>query len=132
WSLAERMAAEREAFGFYFSAHPVDRYSQLARAHGARPLAEQIVPADGSRTAGKMAAMIEEARWRTSARGRRYLLATLSDTSGQFVASVFDEGAAKAVETAARDGSCVLLTVELDRRPGEETPRVTIRSLVPF
>ncbi|HEU4498834.1 MAG TPA: DNA polymerase III subunit alpha, partial [Sphingomicrobium sp.] len=24
WNLAERMAAEREAFGFYFSAHPVD------------------------------------------------------------------------------------------------------------
>jgi DNA polymerase-3 subunit alpha len=132
WSLAARMAAERDAFGFYFSAHPVDRYSQLARAHGARPLAEQSVPGDGSRSTAKMAAMVEEARWRTSAKGRRYLLATLSDTSGQFVASVFDEEAAKDVEAAARNGDCMLLSVELDRRPGEEAPRVTIRSLTPF
>jgi DNA polymerase-3 subunit alpha len=132
WSLAARMTAEREAFGFYFSAHPVDRYSQLARAHGARPLAEQSVPSDGSRSTAKMAAMVEEARWRTSAKGRRYLLATLSDTSGQFVASVFDEDAAKSVEAAARNGDCMLLSVELDRRPGEETPRVTIRSLIPL
>ena len=27
WSLAQRMAAERDAFGFYFSAHPVDARS---------------------------------------------------------------------------------------------------------
>jgi len=132
WSLAQRMAAEREAFGFYFSAHPVDRYSQLARAHGARPLAEQPVPADGSRSTGKMAAMVEEARWRTSAKGRRYLVATLSDTSGQFVASVFDEEVAKSVEAAARNGDCMLLSVEMDRRPGEDAPRVAIRSLTPL
>ncbi len=132
WSLAARMAAEREAFGFYFSSHPVDRYSQLARAHGARPLAEQHVPADGSRSTGKMAAMVEEARWRTSAKGRRYLVATLSDTGGQFVASVFDEDVAKSVEAAARNGDCMLLSVELDRRPGEEAPRVAIRSLTPL
>ncbi|HLL59246.1 MAG TPA: DUF655 domain-containing protein, partial [Allosphingosinicella sp.] len=29
WSLAERMTQEKESFGFYFSAHPVDRYRHL-------------------------------------------------------------------------------------------------------
>ena len=30
WTLAQRMAAEKESFGFYFSAHPVDNYRHLA------------------------------------------------------------------------------------------------------
>ncbi|TNE28088.1 MAG: DNA polymerase III subunit alpha, partial [Alphaproteobacteria bacterium] len=36
WSRAERMAKERENFGFYFSAHPVQQFWQLASANGAR------------------------------------------------------------------------------------------------
>jgi DNA polymerase III subunit alpha len=132
WSLAQRMAGEKEAFGFYFSAHPIDRYRHLAVAHGARSFAEvgaMPAPADGGRSAAVMVGLVEEARWRTSARGRRYLMATLSDRSGQFVATVFDDMAASQVEDAAKAGACALLNVELDRRPGEEAPRVTIRSL---
>jgi DNA polymerase-3 subunit alpha len=135
WTLAQRMAAEKEAFGFYYSAHPVDRYRHLAEAHGARSFAElgaMPATAEGGRTPGMMAGLVEEARWRTSARGRRYLLATLSDASGQFVATVFDDDLAARVEEAARANACALLTVELDRRPGEEAPRVTIRSLQLF
>ncbi|HEY0627103.1 MAG TPA: DNA polymerase III subunit alpha [Allosphingosinicella sp.] len=135
WSLAQRMAAEKESFGFYFSAHPVDNYRHLASAHGARSfaqLAELPAPADGGRSAAVMAGLVEEARWRTSAKGRRYLMATLSDSSGQFVATVFDDLVATQVEDAAKAGGCGLLNVELDRRPGEETPRVTIRSIQSF
>jgi len=135
WSLAQRMAAEKESFGFYFSAHPVDRYRHLAEAHGAKSygaLASLPAPADGGRTGAVMAGMVEEARWRTSARGRRYLMATMSDSSGQFVATVFDDDASAQVEAAAKSGACALLNVELDRRPGEEAPRVTIRSLQLF
>ena len=36
WAASERMAQEKEAFGFYFSAHPTDRYRHLAQAHGCR------------------------------------------------------------------------------------------------
>jgi DNA polymerase-3 subunit alpha len=135
WTLAQRMAAEKESFGFYFSAHPVDRYRHLAEAHGAKSyaaLASLPAPADGGRTGAVMAGMVEEARWRTSARGRRYLMATMSDSSGQFVATVFDDDASAQVEAAAKSGACALLNVELDRRPGEEAPRVTIRSLQLF
>src|SRR3546814_20135069 len=76
-----------------------------------------------------MAALVEEARWRTSASGKRYLLATCSDESGQFIASIFDDDAQEAVEAAARDGECALLSVELLWRAEEDTPRVTIRGL---
>ncbi|MDT9597521.1 DNA polymerase III subunit alpha [Sphingosinicella rhizophila] len=135
WSLAQAMAGEKEAFGFYFSAHPVDRYRHLADAHGARSFAALgalPAPAEGGRSASVMAALVEEVRWRTSARGRRYLLATMSDASGQFVATIFDDTVAAQIEDAAKAGACALFNVELDRRPGEEAPRVTIRSLQTF
>ena len=135
WSMAERMEQEKEAFGFYFSAHPVDRHAHLAKSHGARlftALAELAIPDDGTRAGATMAALVEDARWRTSARGKRYMMATLSDQSGQFVATCFDDAVAADLEEAAREGGCGLITVELDRRPGEETPRVTVKRIQPF
>ncbi|MGH6613140.1 DNA polymerase III subunit alpha [Sphingomonas sp.] len=135
WTLAQRMEQEKEAFGYYFSAHPVDRHGHLARAHGARnfaALGDLSIPDDGSRAGATMAALVEDARWRTSAKGRRYLMATLSDPSGQFVATCFDDMVAAELEEAARNGGCGILTVELDRRPGEESPRVTIKRIQPF
>jgi DNA polymerase-3 subunit alpha len=85
-----------------------------------------------ARPSAKVAALVEEARWRTSARGNRYLIATCSDTTGQFVISAFDDIAAEAMEAAARANECLLLHVELDRRPGEETPRLTVRATQPL
>jgi DNA polymerase-3 subunit alpha len=134
WTLAERMAAEREAFGFYFSAHPVDAAKHLLAAHKVRTFSEiaEVTLAEGERVGATMAALIEDTRWRTSARGRRYMMATLSDSSGQFVATAFDDDATAALESAAKAGSCGLLTVELDRRSGDETPRVTIKRVQPL
>ncbi len=132
WSLAERMAAEKDAFGFYFSAHPVDRYGHLLRAHGAVGMIQAIErgpSSDGDRAVALVGVLVEDARWRTSQKGRRYLLATCSDASGQYVASIFDDEAAEAVEHAARAGGCALVTVELNWRPGEDTPRLTFRDI---
>ena len=134
WSLAQRMAAERDAFGFYFSSHPVESHRHLLDANRAKTfaqLADMPMPAEG-RTGAMMAALVEDARWRVSQKGRRYLMATLSDPSGQFQASIFDDEAAAAIETAAKAGTCGLLTVELDKRPGDDLPRVAIKRFQPL
>ncbi|HEX8388663.1 MAG TPA: DNA polymerase III subunit alpha, partial [Sphingomonas sp.] len=135
WTLAERMEGEKEAFGFYFSAHPVDRHAHIAKSHGARSfaaLSDLHIPDDGSRAGATMAVLVEEARYRTSARGKRYLMAQLSDATGQFMATCFDEAVSKDLEAAARESQCALITVELDRRPGEESPRVSVKRVQPF
>jgi DNA polymerase-3 subunit alpha len=134
WTLAQRMAAERDAFGFYFSAHPVDSARHLMAAHKVKSFSEiaEMQVKEGERVGSTMAALIEETRWRTSARGRRYMMATLSDNSGQFVATAFDEEATDALETAAKSGQCGLLSVELDRRAGDDMPRVTIKRFQPL
>jgi len=134
WTLAQRMAAERDAFGFYFSAHPVDAQRHLLAAHKVRTFAElaEIRIAEGERAGATMAALIEGVRWRVSAKGRRYMIASLSDRSGQFEATVFDEEPSTALEAAAKSGACGLLTVELDRRAGDDMPRVTIKRVQPL
>ncbi|WP_340316298.1 DNA polymerase III subunit alpha [Rhizorhabdus argentea] len=135
WTLMDRMAAEKESFGFYFSSHPTDRVRHLADANGARSFAALCAlpaPADGGRVSSVMAALVEDARWRTSAKGKRYMMATCSDATGQFIATCFDEMASAELETAAKAGTCALLRVELDWRAGEETPRVTVRGLQSF
>ena len=132
WTLAERMAAERDAFGFYFSAHPVDAQRHLLAAHKVRNFAELEAPADGSRSSAMMAGLVEGVRWRVSAKGRRYMMATISDSSGQYEATAFDDEPSGELEAAAKSGTCGLMTVELDRRPGEETPRVTIKRFQPL
>jgi DNA polymerase-3 subunit alpha len=134
WTLAQRMAVEREAFGFYFSTHPVDSARHLLAAHKVKTFADlaDVRIADGERVGVTMAGLIEETRWRTSAKGRRYMMATLSDSSGQFLATAFDEEATVALEAIAKAGQCGLLTVELDRRAGDEAPRVTIKRVQPL
>src|SRR6185503_14679221 len=86
WTQAQRMAAERDAFGFYFSAHPVDGARHLLAAHKVRTFAElaEVNIPEGERSGATMAALAEGVRWRVSAKGRRYMIASLSDRSGQF------------------------------------------------
>ncbi|MBL9071138.1 MAG: DNA polymerase III subunit alpha [Sphingopyxis sp.] len=130
WTLAERMTREKEAFGFYFSAHPVEQYEAIVHARGARSygdICENVEMTPGTRIPMVMAAMVESARPRVSQRGNRFLNLTLSDRSGQFQSSCFDEQAGKTLEALAADGGCALLSVELDLLEGEETPRVTVR-----
>lgn len=79
-----------------------------------------------------LAGLIEGARWRVSARGRRFLTATISDASGQYEATAFDDEPCADLEAAAKSSSCGLMTVELDRRPGDDMPRVTVKKFQPL
>ncbi|WP_338425415.1 DNA polymerase III subunit alpha [Sphingopyxis kveilinensis] len=135
WTLAERMTREKDAFGFYFSAHPVEQYEAILSARGARSygdICENVEMTPGTRIPMMMAAMVESARARVSQRGNRFLNLTLSDRSGQFQSSCFDEAAGKVLEALANEGGCALLSVELDLLEGEETPRVTVRGAQPL
>jgi len=135
WTLGERMTREKEAFGFYFSAHPVENYEAIIAARGARSYGDictNVAMTPGTRIPMMMAAMVESARPRMSQRGNRFLNLTLSDRSGQFQSSCFDEQAGKILEALAVDGGCAMLSVELDLLEGEETPRVTVRGAQPL
>ena len=137
WTMAEAMAQEKEAFGFYFSGHPVEAWRPVLDANGVRTFAEvsaMPAPAGGGRLPCAMAGLIEEAKWRTPQKGsgNRYLLLTLSDRSGQYIASCFEESCQERLEIAAKDGVAIMVQTELQWREGEDTPRVTVRGFTPL
>jgi DNA polymerase-3 subunit alpha len=48
------------------------------------------------------------------------------------MATAFDDEATAALEAAAKAGQCGLLSVELDRRAGDDAPRVTVKRVQPL
>ncbi|MEM6475937.1 MAG: DNA polymerase III subunit alpha [Pseudomonadota bacterium] len=134
WTRAEQMAKERENFGFYFSAHPVQQYRDAASAQGARTyqsLMEAGAPPGGRGTA-VIAAMVEGMNKARTKRGAEFVRADFSDTSGQFSAACFEEALVPQFETWAAEGACLLLTVELDSPNPGEPPRLTVRGAKPL
>jgi DNA polymerase-3 subunit alpha len=127
------MAKERENFGFYFAAHPVQQYHTIASANGARSYGSLMASgAPGGRTQAVMAAMVENVQRRKTKRGKDYAVAEFSDNTGQFSASCFEETLVEPLLRWAGDGTCLLLTVELDSPSPEEPPRVTVRGARPL
>ena len=134
WDRPTRMAKERENFGFYFSEHPVEHFRDVASANGARPYASLMAggaPA-GGRSKAMMAAMVEKVNIGTTRRGGQFVRADFSDSSGQFSAACFEDSLVESFKTWAADGTCVLLTVELDSPSPDEPPRVTVRGARPL
>ena len=134
WSRAERMAKERDNFGFYFSAHPVEGYRTIASANGARNYASLMgggAPA-GGRAPAVMAAMVEKVNKGRTRKGKDFVRADFSDSSGQFSAACFEESLVANFVKWAEEGTCVLLNVELDSPTPDEPPRITVRSARPL
>ncbi|HTN13840.1 MAG TPA: DNA polymerase III subunit alpha [Sphingomonadaceae bacterium] len=134
WSKAEQMAKERENFGFYFAAHPVGQFRAVASANGARSyssIMESGVPGGGRMTA-VMAAMVEGVNRGRTRKGNDFVRADFSDISGQFSAACFEESLVEPFQKWAAEGTCVLLTVELDAPSPDEPPRVTVRNARPL
>jgi len=128
------MAKERENFGFYFSAHPVQQYREVASANGARTfqsLMEAGAPPGGRGTA-VMAAMIEGITKARTRKGGTFVRADFSDASGQFSAACFEEALVPQFARWGQEGECLLLTVELDAPSPDEPPRLTVRGARPL
>ncbi|MCZ8369335.1 MAG: DNA polymerase III subunit alpha [Porphyrobacter sp.] len=134
WSRPEKMAKERENFGFYFSAHPVQQYREAASANGARTyqnMMEAGAPPGGRGTA-VMAALVEGITKARTRKGGTFVRADFSDASGQFSAACFEEALVPDFERWAAAGECLLLTVELDAPNPDEPPRLTVRGARPL
>jgi DNA polymerase-3 subunit alpha len=79
-----------------------------------------------------IAAMVENVSRGKTKRGKDFARCDFSDSSGQFSAACFEETLVDPLVRWAKDGTCVLLTVELDSPSPEEPPRVTVRGARPL
>jgi DNA polymerase-3 subunit alpha len=133
WSKAEQMSKERENFGFYFAAHPVEQFRAIASANGARTYAGLVAQGvTGGRSQAILAAMVEAVNRGKTRKGKDFVRADFSDSSGQFSAACFEESLVEPMQRWAAEGTCVLLTVELDAPSPDEPPRVTVRGARPL
>jgi DNA polymerase-3 subunit alpha len=133
WSKAEQMSKERENFGFYFAAHPVEQFRAIASANGARSYAGLVAQGvTGGRSQAMLAAMVEAVNRGKTRKGKDFVRADFSDSSGQFSAACFEESLVEPMQRWAAEGTCVLLTVELDAPSPDEPPRVTVRGARPL
>jgi DNA polymerase III subunit alpha len=133
WPRSEQMSIEKDVFGFYFAAHPVQEFREIASANGARSYAALMEGGvDGGRAAAVMAAMVESVNKGRTKRGAEFIRADFSDSSGQFSAACFEESLVDSFVQWAQDGTCVLLNVELDSPNPDDPPRVTVRGARPL
>jgi len=132
WSRMDQMAKERENFGFYFAAHPVEQWRAIATANGARTHASLVAGGASGRAGAVMAALVENVQKRKTRKGKDFVMADFSDQSGQFSASCFEESLVDSFVKWAKEGTCVLLNVELDSPSADEPPRVTVRGAKPL
>ena len=135
WSRIEQMNKERECFGFFFAAHPVQQFKAAASAQGARPYASLMEPGMAGATGRRpavIAAMVEGVNRGRTKRGKDFVRCDFSDTSGAFSAACFEESLVERFQEWAKDGTCLLLSVELDSPNPDEPPRVTVRGARPL
>ncbi|MEQ8967186.1 MAG: DNA polymerase III subunit alpha [Azospirillaceae bacterium] len=122
WEAMERLRNEFDAIGFYLSAHPLDG-ANLKRVKAASW-------ADVSRKPGersvKMAGIVMAKRETKTKTGKRMAFVQLSDATGVYEVTLFEETLFDARQHLTV-GNPVLLTVEV--QPREESVRLTATSV---
>lgn len=135
WTTAEQMGREKDAFGFYFSGHPVDAFAAALAANRVLTNSDVLAieaPAAGARRSEMMAGLLEECRWLTSKSGKRYMMLNFSDRSGQFSATCFSEDAQAIFEALPSPPPPLLLGMEVQWKEGEDVPRLGVRTVQPL
>ncbi len=92
WPPMERLFQEREAVGFYLSAHPLDSYAPLLdklRVVRFAELGDALRTRPSTRVT--LAGIIVSKKERRSAKGNKFAFVTFSDSTGSFEVTLFSE-----------------------------------------
>jgi DNA polymerase-3 subunit alpha len=127
WSDKEQLKAEREALGFYITAHPLDKYeADLKRFTNAR--CEQLGAKD-DQSKVSVGGVIQGLKLRNSRKGDRYASLTLEDKSGTVEVIAWPETYRKCEAIFTTDEPvCVSGTLEV----GEERCQIIADEVVPL
>ena len=126
WSLLETLEKERDAIGFYLSAHPLDDYGDLLkrlRVTRIAALADQATRGGGHM---KIAGVVLGKQERTNGKGNRYAFVQLSDATGMVEVTLFSETLAVSRELLD-SGVPVMMNVEA--RIDGESVKVTANAV---
>jgi DNA polymerase-3 subunit alpha len=129
WSQSELLNREFAAIGTYLSAHPIDDYAQLVKMRGALNWKAFLDRLRSSRQfAAQVAATVVQRQERRTRTGGRIGIVTLSDPTGQFEATAYQERLAD-WRDMLEPGRSLLLQLGGEYDPDTEDLRVRIQSL---
>ncbi len=111
WLPNERLAAEHQAVGFYFSGHPLDDYLPALKRRDVMTLAEVEMRVQQGPFVAKMAGAVSAKQERKSQKGNRFAFVSLSDPTGLYEVTVFSD-TLEASREFLETGSNVILQAE--------------------
>jgi len=130
WPQMEKLEHEKEALGFYLSAHPLDSYSTVLerlRAVDYADVAPMVSASPAVRT--YLAVIVSDVRERISQKGNRFAFISASDKSGSFDLMCFSD----VLEThreKLKSGQPLLLAISAVKREGEDQIRINIQDVI--
>ena len=130
WPQMEKLEHEKEALGFYLSAHPLDSYSTVLerlRAVDYADVAPMVSASPAVRT--YLAVIVSDVRERISQKGNRFAFISASDKSGSFDLMCFLD----VLEThreKLKSGQPLLLAISAVKREGEDQIRINIQDVI--
>ncbi len=123
-----RLDDERAAIGFYFSGHPLDDYERELARMRVTSHAETVERARAGGYAFKMAGVIRTVRRRRSKTGKPFAWVELSDATGEYEVTVFQE-VLKAADELLEAGTLILADVAAEDRDGDGDIRFTCNGI---
>jgi DNA polymerase-3 subunit alpha len=129
WLPAEQLAEEFKAIGFYLSGHPLDDYMPSLKRSGIITLDQLIEKAKDGPLVVKLAGIVAGRQERKSARGNRFAFVQLSDTTGNYEATMFSD-TLEASRIHLEAGSKIVLSVEATME--SEQLKLLCRSVQPM
>jgi DNA polymerase III subunit alpha len=132
WTPAELLQREFAAIGAYLSAHPIEAYADLVKARGGmtwKAFADQA--RSGRLQAAVLAGTVVQRQERRLKNGGRLGIVTLTDPSGQFEATAFQEKLAE-WRDLLEPGNSLILQVRADYDAQTEDLRVRIMRVEPL
>ena len=127
WDLIEKLNCEKEAVGFYLSAHPLDAYTTVLARQKVISSAEIAERATGKGGVVKLAGTIQGIRKMKSKRGKAYAFLSLSDAHGGFEVTLFSE-LLESPDEILDNGNSVIINAEV-RHSDDGALRITAQGI---
>lgn len=127
WDLIEKLNCEKEAVGFYLSAHPLDAYTTVLARQKVISSTEIAERATGKGGVVKLAGTIQGIRKMKSKRGKAYAFLSLSDAHGGFEVTLFSE-LLESPDEILDSGNSVIINAEV-RHSDDGALRITAQGI---
>ena len=130
WPHLEKLEYEKEALGFYLSAHPLDSYDAVferLRVVSSADIGGMVKLAGAARV--QMAGIVSSVRERISQKsGKKFAFVTAGDKAGPFDLMCFSD-TLMACRDKLKSGQPLLLSVSADKKPDDEEIRMSLNAV---